>query len=55
MIEVLIRDNVAVQSWDMDPRCSIHPTHGTILVNQTPEVHAEVSNLIESLRRALQR
>tara|TARA_R110002072_G_scaffold101524_3_gene223511 strand:+ start:4723 stop:7002 length:2280 start_codon:yes stop_codon:yes gene_type:complete len=55
MIEELIRHNVAVESWDMDPRCSIRPTHGMVLVNQTPVIHTEVSNLIESLRRALKR
>ncbi|HVS08910.1 MAG TPA: hypothetical protein VMS76_03475, partial [Planctomycetota bacterium] len=52
-LEGLIRDNIAPESWDEDPRNSVRITEsGTMVVYQTPEVHAQILQLLEDLREA---
>ena len=52
-LEGLIRDNIAPQSWDEDPRNSVRITEsGTLVVNQTPEVQDQIKRLLEDLREA---
>ena len=53
LLEELIRNNIAVESWDEDPNNSIQITEtGTLVVNQTPEVHAQIQELLADLREA---
>lgn len=51
-LDSLIRDNVAPESWDADPANSLRISNGTMVVNQTPEVHAKIQKLLEDLREA---
>lgn len=52
-LEGLIRDNIAPESWDADPRNSVRITEsGTLVVNQTPEVQAQIKRLLDDLREA---
>jgi type II secretory pathway component GspD/PulD (secretin) len=52
-LEGLIRDNIAPESWDEDPRNSVRITEsGTLVVNQTPEVQEQVVHLLDDLREA---
>jgi len=52
-LETLIRDNIAVESWDEDPRNAIRiADNGTLVVNQTPEVHEQIEGLLDDLREA---
>jgi general secretion pathway protein D len=52
-LDTLIRNNVAVGSWDADPQNSLRITpSGTMVVHQTPEVHEQIRKLLEDLREA---
>jgi len=52
-LETLIRDNIAPESWNEDPANSVRITEsGTMVVNQTPEVHAQIQALLDDLREA---
>jgi len=51
-LDQLIRDNVAPESWDADPANSLRISNGTMVVNQTPEVHDKIKKLLDSLREA---
>jgi type II secretory pathway component GspD/PulD (secretin) len=51
-LDSLIRDNVAPESWDADPANSLRISNGTMVVNQTPEVHAKIQKLLDDLREA---
>jgi len=52
-LESLIRDNIAIESWDEDPANSVRITEsGTMVVNQTPEVQEMVKHLLDDLREA---
>lgn len=51
-LDALIRDNVAKDSWDADPANSLRISNGTMVVNQTPEVHDQVQKLLDDLREA---
>jgi len=51
-LESLIRDNVAPESWDADPANSLRISAGTMVVNQTPEVHDQIQRLLDDLREA---
>lgn len=52
-LDALIRDNVAAESWDADEANSMRVTeHGVLVVNQTPEVHEKIQQLLEDLREA---
>lgn len=52
-LDTLIRNNVAIGSWDADPRNSLRITPtGQMVVNQTPEVHEQIAKLLADLREA---
>lgn len=51
-LDTLIRDNVAPESWEADPANSLRMSNGTMVVNQTPEVHEKIQKLLTSLREA---
>ena len=52
-LETLIRDNVAVESWDADPANVLTITEsGTMVVSQTPEVQDMIQKLLNDLREA---
>ncbi|MBI1382785.1 MAG: hypothetical protein GC161_17060 [Planctomycetaceae bacterium] len=52
-LEGLIRENVSPESWDADPANTLRITDsGTLVVTQTPEVHAEIAALLADLREA---
>lgn len=52
-LESLIRDNIAPASWNDDPKNSVRITEdGTMVVNQTPEVQAQIQQLLQDLREA---
>ncbi|MCZ6597930.1 MAG: hypothetical protein O7B99_09850 [Planctomycetota bacterium] len=51
-LDALIRDNVAVESWDLDPNNSLRIANGTLIVYQTPEVQAKIQKLLDDLREA---
>ncbi len=51
-LDTLIRDNVAPESWEADPANSLRISNGTMVVNQTPEVHAKIQKLLDDLREA---
>jgi len=51
-LDSLIRDNVDPESWEADPANSLRITNGTMVVNQTPEVHEKIGKLLASLREA---
>ena len=46
----LIQDNIAPDSWSDDPERTIQLMPGTLVVRQTPEVHAKIDALLENLR-----
>jgi len=53
MLEDLIRNNVATESWDNDPANSIRITEmGQLVVNQVPEVQQLIQRLLDDLREA---
>ena len=51
-LDTLVRDNVSPESWDADPANSLRISNGTMVVNQTPEVHDQIRKLLEDLREA---
>jgi len=52
-LETLIRENVAPESWDADVANTLRITeNGTLVVTQRPEVHAELSRLLDDLRES---
>jgi type II secretory pathway component GspD/PulD (secretin)/tetratricopeptide (TPR) repeat protein len=52
-LESLIRDNIAVDSWNEDPANAVRITEsGTMVVNQTPEVQELILSLLDDLREA---
>jgi len=53
LLEELIQNNIAPETWDADPNNSIRVTeNGTLVVNQTLEVHEQIQKLLEDLREA---
>ncbi len=51
-LDTLIRNNVAPGSWEADPQNSLRISNGTMVVHQTPEVHAMIAKLLRDLREA---
>jgi hypothetical protein len=52
-LDTLIRDNIAPDSWNDDPANNLNITeNGTMVVNQTPEVHEKIAQLLDDLREA---
>ncbi len=53
LLEDLIRNTIDPESWDLDANNSIRITDtGAMVVNQTPEVQAQIASLLEDLREA---
>jgi type II secretory pathway component GspD/PulD (secretin)/tetratricopeptide (TPR) repeat protein len=53
LLDTLIRNNIAPESWDDDPANSLRINEmGVMIVNQTPEVHAQIRELLTDLREA---
>ncbi len=52
MLDTLIRDNISPESWEADPANSLRISNGTMVVNQTPEVHEQIQRLLDDLREA---
>lgn len=46
----LIQDNISPDSWTDDPERSITQMPGTLIVKTTPEVHAQIEQLLIDLR-----
>ncbi len=51
-LDTLIRNNVEPGSWEADPQNSLRISNGTMVVHQTPEVHAMIEKLLRDLREA---
>ncbi len=51
-LDTLIRNNVSPGSWEADPQNSLRISNGTMVVHQTPEVHAQIEKLLRDLREA---
>jgi type II secretory pathway component GspD/PulD (secretin) len=51
-LDAMIRGNVDPASWDADAANSLKISNGTLIVNQTPEVHAKIDRLLADLREA---
>jgi len=53
LLDELIRNNIAPESWDADPANSLAINeNGVMVVNQTPAVHDKISKLLADLREA---
>ncbi|MCH2106696.1 MAG: hypothetical protein MK291_08655, partial [Planctomycetes bacterium] len=53
LLDTLIRNNISPESWDEDPANSLRINDmGVMIVNQTPEVHAQIGELLTDLREA---
>ena len=53
LLDELIRNNIEVDSWNDDPANSLQINEmGVMVVNQTPEVHELIGQLLEDLREA---
>jgi type II secretory pathway component GspD/PulD (secretin) len=53
LLDTLIRNNISAESWDDDPANSLRINEmGVMIVNQTPEVHAQIRELLTDLREA---
>ncbi len=53
LLEDLIRNNIAAESWEADLANQIRINdNGIMVVNQTPEVHKQINDLLEDLREA---
>ena len=53
LLDTLIRNNISPDSWDEDPANSLRINDmGVMIVNQTPEVHAQIRELLTDLREA---
>ena len=49
-LEALIRDTISPMTWDEDPNNALRISHnGAMFVNQRPEVHAQIDQLLEHL------
>jgi general secretion pathway protein D len=46
----LIQDNISPDSWSSDPNRTIQLMPGTLVVRQTPDVHAQIHGLLDDLR-----
>ncbi len=46
----LIQDNISPDSWTSDPERTIQLMPGTLIVRQTPDVHAQIKQLLDDLR-----
>lgn len=51
-LDTLIRNSVAPASWERDPGNALSIKGGTMVVNQKPEVHAQIEKLLSDLREA---
>jgi hypothetical protein len=52
LLEDLIRNNIAIESWENEANGIRINDNGIMVVNQTPEVHAMINALLEDLREA---
>jgi type II secretory pathway component GspD/PulD (secretin) len=53
LLDQLIRNNIAPESWEADPSNNLQINEmGVMVVNQTPEVHKLIANLLADLREA---
>ncbi len=53
LLDTLIRNNISAESWDEDPANSLRINDmGVMIVNQTPEVHEQIRDLLTDLREA---
>lgn len=53
LLDQLIRNNINPESWDADPANSlVIGEQGVMVVNQTPEVHEKIVDLLADLREA---
>ena len=52
-LEELIRNHVDPLAWDQDPRMAIAFWEDLMLITATPEMHAEIGQLIQAVVRAL--
>ena len=53
LLDQLIRNNIDPESWDADPANSLQINEmGVMVVNQTPEVHEKIGQLLGDLREA---
>ena len=53
LLDTLIRNTISAESWDEDPANSLRINDmGVMIVNQTPEVHAQIRDLLTDLREA---
>ncbi len=53
LLDQLIRNNIDPESWDADPSNSLQINEmGVMVVNQTPEVHEKIGQLLADLREA---
>ncbi len=53
VLDQLIRDNIARESWNEDPKNSVRITpQGTMVVYQKPEVIEQIKSLLDDLREA---
>jgi len=53
LLDTLIRNNISPDSWDEDPANSLRINDmGVMIVNQTPEVHEQIRDLLTDLREA---
>ncbi len=54
-VEDIVRSQVDPESWDTNPACTIEHWRHLLLVQNTPEVNAQVGRLIAAMERALSR
>ncbi len=47
----LIQDNIAPDTWTDDPARSINQMPGTLVVKTTPDVHTQIRQLLDDLRK----
>ncbi|MBJ01563.1 MAG: hypothetical protein CMK00_01690 [Planctomycetes bacterium] len=53
LLEGLIRNNISPESWELDEANNVQITEtGALVVNQTPEVHEHIDQLLADLREA---
>ena len=53
LLEGLIRNNISPETWENDEANNVQITEtGALVVNQTPEVHAQIERLLADLREA---
>ena len=48
----LIQENIAAASWEEDTDTVIMERQGTLIVKQTPEVHDQITALLDDLRKS---